>query len=602
MRPRFAATLALAAVAALLSLHRAPAQTPPVVLTDQGPDWTPIKRSDFYARDQGSRMIALAWLRALKQANGQPFLIDSLSRYGYLPNLDNASGLPIGFATSGPVEAQTVGMTCSACHTRQISVDGQAYRIDGGPAIVDFQSLLGDLDAAVGTMLASDAGFASFAAAALGSPSPNAGDASALRRDVEAWYLRFHTLMTRALPSQHPWGPGRLDAVGMIFNRVTGLDLGPPPSFLIGDNIKTADAPVRYPFLWNAARQDKTQWSGFADNGDDILGLGRNVGEVFGVFGAFQPKRAGLVFNFLNDNSVNFAGLGQIENLIKQIGAPKWPWPIDADLSARGEAVYSRSIDQGGCAGCHSEQPGAPRFSLEPTWCTPIQNVGTDTRQFDVLSWQAKTGALRWAYIPVVIAQPLHTVDYALNILKISVIGSIAEHALNGDAFAQGAADEAEAAVIAMRSGQMQLRLPPALRDLEGAFNLPAAAAPESLQRLDMRTASCAGAPAKAAKGAYEARVMRGIWAAAPYLHNGSVPTLAELLKPPAERVSKFKIGSSYDTQNIGLAQEQSQFNFELQTTDCSDLNSGNSRCGHDFGTGLPDDDKKALLEYLKSL
>ncbi|WP_349770486.1 hypothetical protein [Bradyrhizobium barranii] len=35
--------------------------------------------------------------------------------------------------------------------------------------------------------------------------------------------------------------------------------------------------------------------------------------------------------------------------------------------------------------------------------------------------------------------------------------------------------------------------------------------------------------------GAYEARVLQGIWAAAPYLHNGSVPTLAELLKPSGD-------------------------------------------------------------------
>ena len=44
-------------------------------------------------------------------------------------------------------------MTCAACHTRQIEVDGVAYRIDGGPAIVDFQSFLADLDTAVGTVL-----------------------------------------------------------------------------------------------------------------------------------------------------------------------------------------------------------------------------------------------------------------------------------------------------------------------------------------------------------------------------------------------------------------------------------------------------------------
>jgi hypothetical protein len=52
----------------------------------------------------------------------------------------------------------------------------------------------------------------------------------------------------------------------------------------------------------------------------------------------------------------------------------------------------------------------------------------------------------------------------------------------------------------------------------------------------------------------------------------------------------------------VGLAGEQSQFNFTYQTTDCSDSESGNSRCGHEFGSKLKEDDKKALLEYLKQL
>ena len=96
--------------------------------------------------------------------------------------------------------------------------------------------------------------------------------------------------------------------------------------------------------------------------------------------------------------------------------------------------------------------------------------------------------------------------------------------------------------------------------------------------------------------------MLEGIWAAAPYLHNGSVPTLTELLKPAAERVQKFKIGQAYDTANIGLAVDQAQFNYELETSDCSDANSGNSRCGHEYGTNLSASEKKALLEYLKTL
>ena len=62
-------------------------------------------------------------------------------------------------------------MTRAACHTRQITAGGIEYRIDGGPAIVDFQSFLEDLDTAVGTVVNDSSAFAAFADAVLG-PSP----------------------------------------------------------------------------------------------------------------------------------------------------------------------------------------------------------------------------------------------------------------------------------------------------------------------------------------------------------------------------------------------------------------------------------------------
>ena len=181
-------------------------------------------------------------------------------------------------------------MNCSACHTRQIVVGGTEYRIDGGPALVDFQALLADLDAAVGAVLASDAAFAAFAAPVLGRGAPPA-KVAALRQEVSDWYLREHTLVSRALAAGG-WGLGRLDAVSMIFNRLVGMDIGPPPTFLIPENIAPADAPVRYPFLWNAPKQDRTQWPGFAKNGDDLFALARNLGQVYGVFGIFRPQPA----------------------------------------------------------------------------------------------------------------------------------------------------------------------------------------------------------------------------------------------------------------------------------------------------------------------
>ena len=147
---------------------------------------------------------------------------------------------------------------------------------------------------------------------------------------------------------------------------------------------------------------------------------------------------------------------------------------------------------------------------------------------------------------------------------------------------------------------QVPGRLPPALRELESTFKAPSTPstneAPGGL--------NLGGVAALFPRGFYESRVLQGIWAAAPYLHNGSVPTLAELLKKPADRVKKFKVGPAYDINNVGLATEQTQFNYELATgcPDPANPNSGNSNCGHDFGTDLSDDDKRALLEFLKLL
>jgi len=174
----------------------------------------------------------------------------------------------------------------------------------------------------------------------------------------------------------------------------------------------------------------------------------------------------------------------------------------------------------------------------------------------------------------------LKETDLAFNVLATSVLGSIIQSYVPIAATSQ----ETQAQKLD------QFQLPPSMQDLKGAFHLPALPSPSV--NLNVKTTQYV----------YEARVLEGIWAAAPYLHNGSVPTLNELLKPSSKRVSAFKVGPAYDTVNVGLAAEQTKFDYTLNTTDCNDRNSGNSHCGHDFGTQLPDEEKKALLEYLKKL
>ncbi|MET1079251.1 MAG: di-heme-cytochrome C peroxidase [Pseudomonas sp.] len=561
-------SVALLGVTALLACGHT--QATPTYL-DQGTSWNDSARLDFYSRDQGSQIMPLSWAIALKQADGSPFMAASLGRYGYLANPQSTPpGLPVGFTAVNSSNGQNLGMTCSACHTRQIEVDGQAYRIDGGPAISDFQSFLADLDTAVGQVLAQPAEFDAFAASVLGSVSSPTHKAE-LRLALEDWYQRYHTLVSRALPRE-PWGPARLDAVSMIFNRLTGLDIGPPPSYLIPENIQEAVAPVRYPFLWNAYRQDKTQWPGFANNGNDLLGLARNLGEVYGVFGVFHPKpdkKDLLKIDYLSGNSANFHGLKKVEELIAKIGPPKWPWTVDTALAKQGEAIYNRPQAQGGCTDCHGIKRGAFRTLAHETWATPVQDVGTDSREHEILTMTVQTGVLNGAKIPF-LEKALKPTDTAFNVLSTAVVGTILQH------YAQEVLGKKTITTRAVLYA-------PATSPLSGAFRAEAIE-PDS-------------------NYPYEARVLQGIWAAAPYLHNGSVPSLAELLKPAAERVVSFKVGPAYDTQAIGLAAEQREFgDYRLTTTDCSARNSGNSRCGHEFGTTLPAADKQALLEYLKTL
>jgi hypothetical protein len=95
--------------------------------------------------------------------------------------------------------------------------------------------------------------------------------------------------------------------------------------------------------------------------------------------------------------------------------------------------------------------------------------------------------------------------------------------------------------------------------------------------------------------GKYFAATLSGVWARSPYLHNGSVRTMQELLTAPQERVKSFHRGSrAYDEHNLGYTDEG---NYTLNTTA-----SGNSNSGHDYGTKLSSEQKRDLIEYLKTL
>jgi len=117
--------------------------------------------------------------------------------------------------------------------------------------------------------------------------------------------------------------------------------------------------------------------------------------------------------------------------------------------------------------------------------------------------------------------------------------------------------------------------------------------------------------PLRPQKG-YIAVPLDGIWSRAPYLHNGSIPTLRDLLRPQNKRPTYFYIGTgtAYDLKNIGIYYKPTKINrtqragkrlkpsqYKFDTT-----RTGNSNKGHRYGVTLSVKDVNALLEYLKTL
>ena len=115
---------------------------------------------------------------------------------------------------------------------------------------------------------------------------------------------------------------------------------------------------------------------------------------------------------------------------------------------------------------------------------------------------------------------------------------------------------------------------------------------------------------------AYKARPLDGIWATAPYLHNGSVPNLYQLLLPAPRRMPRFNVGHrDFDPVAVGYITDPHPMGFEFQTTDDQgNPIPGNANTGHSGERftqirdrdgkwrDFRDDERWALVEYLKTL
>ena len=537
-------------------------------------NWSPEESLRFYFTEQGSQIIPYDWFLALEQVDQVTLFRDNqnILKYRYLPqNPDtmNPDGLPVGFvAGKRGLSRRWLGMTCAACHTAEIRLGDTGYRVDGAPAQADVQAFLSALTASLQSTQSDPQKFARFAAKVLG-PANDAANQTDLQEQLTTmintrvgYNLRnFAGYDPRLAQQPPPTRYARLDAVGAIVNQAyfhatRAADMTSP---IVGALL--ADAPVSYPFLWDTPQHDFVQWLGIAKSGGpfDINSLARNVGEVLGVFAEISIPERRSILHIGYASSVKFLELRDLENLVKTLWSPQWPadFPkIDQEQAAKGAALYKTN-----CLECHAL---IARTDPNRKVTAVMTGSGTDPRAFtNFFNRTGSSGKLNGVNVNFVPFTPK--------------IGPIAD----ADSMVSNE-------VIGMILGQ--LLIPP----------------PDELRLVNFRGGRARITPSSAVVGQdarYKARPLNGIWATAPYLHNGSVPNLDALLQPAAKRPLSFSVGvKTFDPVRVGYMTDVAGFpRFNVQNPDGTPI-VGNSNAGHEFGANLSNDERSWLVEYLKTL
>jgi hypothetical protein len=643
-------------------------------------NWSTEDRHWFHHVSQGTKTfpVPYAWFVALEQPRIQIFskpdlLSDSgyLERFGFIPSpktihtdkatllsygyaesagapastqslsdkwpVENFDGLPVGFArlngATDPVTAaplpDMIGLTCAACHTGSLHYKGTSVRYDGGPAMVN----LLNLEKATGLSIAYTLSpllplrFGRFATRVLG-PNASEADRAALKKGlsdaftvVKAQATTLENLWSRVHQQDTEEGYGRLDALNRIGNQVFYTDMVLSGVTVSDKNMHVRDAPVSFPPIWTVP------WFWWAQYDASISQpLIRNAGEALGVAALINlsPDPApGALFR----SSVDIENLSSIETMLRGpdpfkqnppefggLRSPKWPaeifqddpaWKIDPARVTKGRAIYAEI-----CAECHlgpvNDHAFDTQFPDKSFWTSPhlqkdgdgpvldevqmgVGGMGTDPGQSHVLM-------LRTVEVPGFL-----DLEPDRDLTKRWGCSGVPASTTTDMSFAI-------ALMIMVEKASDKWMEDHKLTD-------------DQKQALWRSRKNCPN-PGDAKQTHYRARPLNGVWATAPYLHNGSVPSLYWMLKPAAERPKQFCMGTrDFDPQQVGFHVEpgekaacrHGETLFPAVNSDGSTV-TGNSNLGHSLegtpGPGKPgvigrlltDDERYDLIEYLKTL
>jgi mono/diheme cytochrome c family protein len=539
-------------------------------------NWSTDQRARFYHTAQGTELLPYKWFLALEQPRVKlfgsvPKFSDStyLARFGFLPDAaspQNPDGLPVGFAKDTVVDpisesgetVEVVGLTCAACHTGQVEYRGKGVRIDGGSATVDLASFQTELGYAVAFADKIPFRFDRFARAVLGD---NASDDAKrkLRQEFEAFLntgLAEKNASDAGKLYEAAGGFGRTDALGRIGNYVFGTELD-------NTNLRVADAPANFPPVWYAS------WFAWVQYNASIRQpMVRNIGEALGVRARVNLTTPAKLFR----STANVKNLWEMEGLLagptafNGLKSPPWPaelfGPIDQAKAQKGAELYKRH-----CEHCHLPPLDSPEIQDPKYWeaglngkrflmlnVIPLDEIGTDPREAsDWAQRNAVTGALGVGTVSAAVG--LRTVTGKIRDMNYEALGLSAGQRMEWNGFR----DDGVVAPLA-----------------------------------------------------YRARPLGGLWATPPFLHNGSVPSLYQMLLPADRRDKTFYVGSrEFDPKNVGYSTAKFDGGFEFRSDQPNDPHPGNSNAGHEFratpgkgviGPELSDEERWAIIEYLKTL
>ena len=561
-RPLIVAALVLL-VACNREARRPSAETaPPSALRYAANGWSQAERDEYYHLAEGSELMPYALLANLKSVKtGKPFLED-MERFGFLPDHAgpaNPNGLPVGLTLSrsrnaGTVGLEVVGFNCAACHVGELTYRGNHARIDGAPGLVNLQGYQVEFKQSLDAVMKNPRELLALVVAIdkqRNAPdTPSDGNTDKYLSDPAVQTAGDVAAVPNADSSFHSVPSAAADAAR------------PSPGRTFDERLKTniAILKARLAYLQNGKL--------LADGTEpgpgrvDAFGAARNL-----LFPQFAMKM---------QSPVSFPFIWSVpDNVGRKPADFQW---IHYDGNTN--SILERNIGQALGMGAVFD----PKTHESTLRIGNLHRLEQLTHKLQPPKWPAEL---------------LGTIDEARARQGEQIFNQKCAECHQNKLFPQTqvGTDPNRANSFGQPVGGVPF--PKAVGPILGALKTRAFAddgiSPAEQAAMD------ANPVVWRATAQYLARPLNGVWSTAPYLHNGSVPTLYDLLHPD-QRPAKFVVGNrEFDPVKIGYRSALDAAGPNVWIYDTTQP--GNSNIGHSgdaFGTTLPEDQKSALLEYLK--